>query len=523
MIQIIHHTHRSRDSQHRIHRRALSPAALCLALLAASLPTGAARVMDDLFGVTVPLVEGEAAPGPGSAAFALDKVLVRVTGMRDVASDPRAAQLRARASQLVQQQGRASRLEARYVFDAVAIKREVMQAGLPYWESVRPVTLILLEDEVSAIVEADPDDANPAAGDEEVVGKRGQPRPSPRRSAPGVAVDPADSARATAPDGGDVLAAGAVIAASPLLNRRYVAAGEQSDVLDRLLLAAADRGVPVALPTMDALDDNLLLAGGLAPAPATSAEPPPGQVAAPEGADHGSGEEPVMPGGSPPHDSLSTATPAAGVTGAASFGVGDNDSDVSPDAGVPNDGAAADSAASDPVALLAARHQAGLVLRGIVSRAIEGVVLVEWELLNDPQGLRWVGDPADGVEFVSDLLAQRYASTLADTAQRVGVRVDDVSGALAYARTLAHFDQFELIDQVAVDRVRGSTVFLSLSSRAERAILERLIGLADFLQPLPAPTGSPAAGLAYRHGTPVLDFEPFEDASALPRANGAGE
>jgi hypothetical protein len=153
----------------------------------------------------------------------------------------------------------------------------------------------------------------------------------------------------------------------------------------------------------------------------------------------------------------------------------------------------------DPFEALLARHGADLALLGEVSRA-DGFVFVEWGLLGSRElPTRWVGDADDGIEYLADLMAQRYASRVSEAGGAVALRVDAVGDALAYARTLAHLRRFVLIERLSLERVEGGTLHFTLVTGAEGEKLGRLIALADFLEPDLAAAG-PAPLLRFRYG-----------------------
>lgn len=411
-----------------------------LALLLAA-GDGEARPVEGLYGVTVPLAEDERQPGSQTARRALEQVLVRITGQRDIALAEEAQPLLQQADRLVQQQGLASRREVRYVFDGASVRREVIAAGLPFWERERPQTLLLLLDEPRVPLAGEADGRERAAADplvgESVQGPREASTGSVSTTAPADASMPTSTVgvRAESPwPGGETAdgmmgepAARAPISLPPVLDDRlYLAADEQSEELERALSAADRRGLPLVLPVMDE-DDQALLYRRDAP---------------------------------------------AGIDLPAS-------SDLSAGSDAPVERV-------DPVSKLMGRYDADVVLLGQVSRAVDGLVLVDWTLLapKESEDIRWVGAPEDGVEFLADLLAQRYATRVVDSQRPVALRVDEVTGVLAYAQTLAHLQRLELVERVAVERVRGSSLFITLLSGAEPVKLERLIGLADFLRPV---------------------------------------
>ncbi len=204
---------------------------MLLSLLLPLPPTvsAASREVADLYAATVTLADGQRQPDAATARNALEQVLVRVTGRRDIATRPEALAVLDQAERLIQQQGMQTRRDARYVFDERVVRRAVYDAGLPYWEADRPVALIWL------LAELPP--RPPSAGD---VAAGASPMPDAGRGA--VAGE--------APGAGD--------------RRRFLAAGEDNELAARLFAVAAERGLPVELPAMDVLDEAVASAADLA-------------------------------------------------------------------------------------------------------------------------------------------------------------------------------------------------------------------------------------------------------------------
>jgi hypothetical protein len=102
-------------------------------------------VVPDLYAVEVPLIATDEDDGRESAyALALARVLVRVTGRRDIARDPDAAILLEQAERFVQQYT-SRREDALWVaFYGPSLERAASQAGLPVWNHDRPLILVWL-------------------------------------------------------------------------------------------------------------------------------------------------------------------------------------------------------------------------------------------------------------------------------------------------------------------------------------------------------------------------------------------
>ncbi len=138
-------------------RRSFSPwLALCqrflLVLLLAAPGIGAqAAIVPDLYAVEVPLVVDPESPGGAATeedlaraySLAMARVLVRVTGQRDVAMRSEAAPLMEQAEQFIQQF--TTRGEALWVaFDGPSLERAVAASNLPIWNRDRPSILVWL-------------------------------------------------------------------------------------------------------------------------------------------------------------------------------------------------------------------------------------------------------------------------------------------------------------------------------------------------------------------------------------------
>ncbi len=116
--------------------------------------------LDDLFDASVPVAGKESGNREGGLRDALLAVLVKLTGRRDIAEDPAAANLLGRGRSFLQRYTYEERenppdpedIFAQPVkevllhawFDAVALQRAVRVAGLPLWGRERPTTLVWL-------------------------------------------------------------------------------------------------------------------------------------------------------------------------------------------------------------------------------------------------------------------------------------------------------------------------------------------------------------------------------------------
>lgn len=127
-------------------------------LLLPALVTGAARAADagGLFEAAVPVADQSDAARDEALRHALAEVLVRVTGDTAVAQAPGAAPLLGNARRYVGQfsyerrlpedaePGSEPRLFLQARFDGAALEQAVRQAGLPFWGTERPATLVWL-------------------------------------------------------------------------------------------------------------------------------------------------------------------------------------------------------------------------------------------------------------------------------------------------------------------------------------------------------------------------------------------
>lgn len=175
----------------KVIRSILGPAlAAGLALLVAVAPVEGARV-EGLYQAEAGLTDGR------DEAFraALGKVLVRITGRRDAAGRPEAAELLDNAAAYAQQFRQPAPDRLWVAFDGAALERELGRLGQPVWGPDRPSTLLW------------------------------------------IAVDAGGGRRF-------VVASGAELAA-------------EAAVRAQVIEAAAERGIPVVFPLMDAEDRSL--------------------------------------------------------------------------------------------------------------------------------------------------------------------------------------------------------------------------------------------------------------------------
>jgi len=117
---------------------------IAAAALSAMASMAVAASIGDLYSVTVPVAgPGEAAQ---QAAFreAMRDILVRATGRRDAAELESLAPLVAQAARHVVSYRRASGSQLAVNFDGPAIENAIDAAGLPFWGTERPLTLVWL-------------------------------------------------------------------------------------------------------------------------------------------------------------------------------------------------------------------------------------------------------------------------------------------------------------------------------------------------------------------------------------------
>jgi uncharacterized protein len=154
------------------YRRTAGWLALAFVAVAAS-AAQAAEVA--LYRATVPLKGTTEADRNAAFGEALRAVVVRASGQRDAGSNPGVNASAGRANRLVQQYSATPEGELKVGFDAPTIDEILRDAGLPFWPSERPVTLVVM----SGVAGADAlrvGDASPERAQLELAAKaRGVP------------------------------------------------------------------------------------------------------------------------------------------------------------------------------------------------------------------------------------------------------------------------------------------------------------------------------------------------------------
>ena len=125
-------------------------------------PVGAA-IVPDLYAVEVPLADRQDDEARKSAySLALAKVLVRVTGRRDIARDPAAGPILEQAERFLQQFTYRGEDALWVAFDGPVLEQAVSAAGLSVWNRDRPSVLVWLAvdrgDGTRALIGADDED-----------------------------------------------------------------------------------------------------------------------------------------------------------------------------------------------------------------------------------------------------------------------------------------------------------------------------------------------------------------------------
>ena len=111
-----------------------------LALLATAAVASAASV-EDLYSVIVKADEEAEDPRLAATQAAMAGLLVRLTGERGVASDPLVLPLIESAERFVEQWGYATAEDVVVTFDGEAVEAQMRRLNLPLWGTERPLTL----------------------------------------------------------------------------------------------------------------------------------------------------------------------------------------------------------------------------------------------------------------------------------------------------------------------------------------------------------------------------------------------
>jgi hypothetical protein len=139
-----------------------------------------------------------------------------------------------------------------------------------------------------------------------------------------------------------------------------------------------------------------------------------------------------------------------------------------------------------PWRVASARYRADAVLVGC-ARWLADRMLVDWTLqLGDREAdrRRWRGDLAEGPNGATDVLSSAFAVTGRE-AGRFRMQVQGIDSLADYGRVMRHVEGLSMIDGVAVERVEGGTLHLSVSSRADEGQLRRALLIGRLLEALP--------------------------------------
>jgi hypothetical protein len=157
----------------------LRSSVLIVSLLCCVLGVRAAQavIVRDLAVAAVPVAQRTGDPPYEALREALAAVLVKLSGRRDTATDPRVAELLGSPASYVQQTGYTEQGELRVGFDARALRTWMLARGLPVWGDDRPSVMLWLAIDLEGnrtIVGAD-DQTGVQAALAEVTGERGLP------------------------------------------------------------------------------------------------------------------------------------------------------------------------------------------------------------------------------------------------------------------------------------------------------------------------------------------------------------
>jgi hypothetical protein len=156
--------------------RCLPIVLLVLAMVAARVATAAP--VRDLYAAAVPVAKRGGEPPREAVQAALAAVLVKLTGRRDITTDPRAADLLAGAEGYIQQTGYTAQGQLRVGFEPAGLRADMLSRGLPVWGDDRPSVLVWLAVDLAgsgrSIVGAD-DQTGIQTALTTVAGERGLP------------------------------------------------------------------------------------------------------------------------------------------------------------------------------------------------------------------------------------------------------------------------------------------------------------------------------------------------------------
>lgn len=107
-------------------------------------PAAQAVTVADLYEAEAPVESQADEARPDAVRQALTIVLVRVTGRREVGADPALSGLLESAQRYVLQFGYTAEDTLRIVFDGVALRNALLDAGQPVWGSERPAIMLWL-------------------------------------------------------------------------------------------------------------------------------------------------------------------------------------------------------------------------------------------------------------------------------------------------------------------------------------------------------------------------------------------
>ena len=140
------------------------------------------------------------------------------------------------------------------------------------------------------------------------------------------------------------------------------------------------------------------------------------------------------------------------------------------------------------------RYGPDAILVGRARPGAFGETDVRWTLLLDDERYDWEGDVAGGPNDVADFFAGRLATSVGSST-RVTLSVDAVDSLDAYGRLSRYLSELDLVEDLAVERVRDDRVVFTLQIRGDVDRLMRSIALQRVLQPvdepLPAPLNDP--------------------------------
>lgn len=147
----------------------------------------------------------------------------------------------------------------------------------------------------------------------------------------------------------------------------------------------------------------------------------------------------------------------------------------------------------DPLLQASRRYDANSILVGRMRAYSGGGNRWSWYFGSEQR--EWTGEPEEVIAQLANSLASQFAIASGEELDTFVLTVTGIDSVAAYGAVQSFMEQIDLVDDLAVDSVRGDSVRYRVSCRGGQERLRRILEFSGVLEPVEniAPPGAPGA------------------------------